>query len=290
MRTHPARSIACTLLIASLAPLASGIVIRDDVPDSEYQALAAQSQFAAAGRMIFNTGSGNFFGGSATLIAPGWVLTAAHVADNQPASAWRFDLGSSASRVSVAEVFIHPDWGGDDQIVNGSDFALMRLASPITSVTPASISRRPSPAPGTDIVHVGFGGTGTGTTGFTSSSPVVKRAATNVLEATDFFTPFFHYCDFDNPANGGATPLEGQLAPGDSGGPIFANFGGSWEILGVHSFIADWNNDGILANYGDIMASNRIEPFISWIDGIIPAPGTAIPLGLGVLIVARRRR
>lgn len=155
-------------------------------------------------------------------------------------------------------------------ITSGFDFALMRLATPITSVTPAAISRRLSPAPGTAIVHTGFGGTGTGTTGFTSQTPNVRRASTNELEATDFFTLFFHCCDFDNPATGDATGLEGQLAAGDSGGAIFGNFGGAWQVLGVHFFIADWNGDGILANYGDIMASNRIEPFVPWIDAIIP--------------------
>lgn len=267
------------------------IVIRHDVPDASYQSFAAQPQFAPAGRMIFNTGSGNFFGGSGTLIAPNWVLTAAHVADNQPLNSWKFDLGGAATRVDVAEVVIHPGWdqsGGD--IGSGFDLALMRLATPITSVTPATISRRAIPSPGTVIAHTGFGGTGNGITGFTSQTPIVKRASTNVLEATNFFTPFFHYCDFDDPASGGATELEGQLAPGDSGGAIFANFGGSWEVLGVHSFIADWNSDGILANYGDIMASNRIEPLVPWIDSVIPAPGSMAAVGLGGLLAARRRR
>jgi hypothetical protein len=279
------------MLIAVSGAASHAIVIRHDVPDASYQALANQTQFAASGRMIFNNGSGNFFGGSGTLIAPGWVLTAAHVADGQAPTAWRFDLGSAASRVDVAEVFIHPGWGASGgDITSGFDVALMRLSVPITSVTPASISRRPNPAPGTEITHVGFGGTGNGITGFTSQTPIVKRASTNILEATNFYTPFFHYCDFDDPALGGATALEGQLAPGDSGGAIFGSFGGTWEVLGVHSFIADWNQDGILANYGDIMASNRIQPFVPWIDSIIPAPGSLSVAAIGALIAIRRRR
>ncbi len=277
-------------LVSACSP-ALGIVIRDDVPDASYQALAAQPQFSAAGRLIYNSGSGNFFAGSGTLIARNWALTAAHVADNQAPASWRFDLGGPSMRVEVAEVFIHPGWAlsGMD-ITSGFDFALMRLATPITSVTPAAISRRLSPAPGTAIVHTGFGGTSTGATGFTSQTPNVKRASTNELEATDFFTLFFHCCDFDNPATGDATGLEGQLAPGDSGGrssAISAALGRSWaRSLLHHGLEWRWHPRQLRRHHGlqpprALCAMDRRDH---------PAPTSGSVTCIGLLLALRRRR
>jgi len=66
------------LCVCTSVPLASGIIIRDDRPDSKYIALGAQFPAeCSVGRA-----------GEGTLIAPQWVLTAAHVAK-----------GSSSSRI-----------------------------------------------------------------------------------------------------------------------------------------------------------------------------------------------
>ncbi len=77
--------------------------------------------------------------------------------------------------------------------------------------------------------------------------------------------------DFDSGAAGdnwsGAQTqldLEYLIASGDSGGPMFMNFGSGAVVAGVHSFIAsaDGNTD---ADYGDIAGSTRVSSYASWI-------------------------
>src|ERR1700690_4112470 len=81
---------------------ARAVTERDDVPDSQYIQLGASSQYSASGFMdAIGSGAGDF--ASATLIAPDWVLTAAHaVTYNEtgpayPASYVTFGPGASTN-------------------------------------------------------------------------------------------------------------------------------------------------------------------------------------------------
>ena len=63
------------ILAATISPMtyARAVTIRDDVPDSSYQALAASQEYAPVG---IYTSSGPY-SGSGVLIAPDWVLLSA---------------------------------------------------------------------------------------------------------------------------------------------------------------------------------------------------------------------
>ena len=82
--------------------------------------------------------------------------------------------------------------------------------------------------------------------------------------------------DFDNPGNpsdnayGSSTPLDLEylIAPGDSGGGVFIDFGSGPLLAGIHSFGAAW--DGLVdSDYGDASGHTRVSVFNSWIDSIL---------------------
>ncbi len=66
------------LVSTTLHPTSSwGATIRDDQPDGSYLDLAGNLNYAPVGRFVNSWG----YTGSATLIAPDWVLTAGHNLD-----------------------------------------------------------------------------------------------------------------------------------------------------------------------------------------------------------------
>jgi secreted trypsin-like serine protease len=286
-----------------LTQSAWGIVRRDDVADSQYTGLANQPQFAAVGK-VFGAGAG-----SGTVIANGWwVLTAAHVVAGAPLSSISFQIG--ASTYTAQRVFIHPSYPGSSAFPT-ADIALIELNAPVAGVTPAQIYTGTNEI-GKQGHSVGYGLTGTGTTGFINNTYGTKRAMRNIIDLIIFpngtISPngTILLSDFDSPAGtnnslgrwgSSATPLdlEGMGAPGDSGGPVFILEGGVWYIAGVHSFIGDLGppagNGQVDARYGDILGSTRVSSYAGWINSVVPEPASMTALAIGLIgLLARRRR
>ena len=293
------RSLAVTVIASAiqftgLTPSAEGIVRRDDVDDQEYIDFGAQ--FPSVG-MISSNGS---IRGSGVLISSGgtgqsrWVLTAAHLSTPN-----EFTIDDSL--YTVSEFIRHPDWDADGgPLATGveNDIALARLDSPVSGVSPSAWHDNDGDLlPGLELVSVGFGRSGTGLTGETSGSAGTKRAAENTLETLGAASPLtppetaFEYV-FNEPGSLNVRALEGMGVLYDSGGPVLADFGDGFVVVGIHSYVR--NNDGARGTYGDDMGSTRVPLFDDWIESTIPEPKTwSLLSGLAVLatvVLWRRRR
>lgn len=199
MTKRPRRSTQCFVAALGVVGLAmarnaAASTIRDDTPDSDYTSLSAQSQYAAEGVIDVITSTEDVLG-SGTLVAPDWVLTAAHVVtENEmgpafPASEVSFGQGAvttefTAQPDSISQVVVESGYDGNGSS-QGNDLALVQLSAPITNVAPATIL--PLSMEGMELgqvaTMVGYGETGTGLTGAQSDSAGTRRAVQNVLDA-----------------------------------------------------------------------------------------------------------
>ncbi len=264
--------------VCSLRP-ARGGTIRHDRADSSYTSLAAS--YPAVGALTWSS-----YICSATLIDDNWILTAGHCLDEVGLSAsdWTFDLSDSGGGVHVgAERFVNPGWTGE--LSDGTDIALLRLATTETTVAPAAINTNTSEVGGT-ATHVGYGRTGTGLTGMNTSAGT-RRAGNNVVDIDGSSVSGYNdkvlFEDFDSGSaadnwSGSAAQLDLEylIASGDSGGALFMDLGAGDVVAGVHSFIA--SVDGNLnADYGDISGSTRVSSYASWITATLLASDPVAP-------------
>jgi autotransporter-associated beta strand protein len=283
---------------------AGAATLLDNVSESNYTAYGAESQFASSGYVEVNGGSTSF--GSATLIAPDWVLTAAHAVTQDttgyptyPAADITFGLGATASFPGpdkVAQVFVEPGWTYNTSA--GDDLALLELSTPITNVAPAVLYNASLGSElGQTASMVGYGRSGTGLTGDTVG-PGTRLGITNNIDAfggsyalgwyTFDDSSNILFTDFDQPNNplasilGGTTPtsLEGSSAPGDSGGGLFLTVNGQTYLAGVTSFLGALPSNPLSTNadghYGDYNGYTRIavSQSMSFIDSTLQTSST----------------
>jgi secreted trypsin-like serine protease len=307
-----ALSLAGLLTVFVGARPAEAIINRHDRTEAQYIALGALPQFAPVGGVFIfgtdpNTGQNFGLGGTATLITPEWILTAAHVVDRNG-----INFGSSTNFYSslgthqLAEVVVHPNWTGN--IENGHDIALVRLAQPITGITPAQLFTGTNALTfGSTAMNAGNGAVGDGLTGPNGNPVTALHAMENDADTYATFTSStsvnlssisgsYILQDFDHPNNpllnfsGSSTPddLEGMIAPGDSGGPLMVDVGGgNWQVAGVHSFITNTGNvpNSPQAVYGWIAGSTSITDNLGFINSTINASANAPePVSLALLL------
>jgi hypothetical protein len=198
-------------------PEVQAIGMRQDVPETDYLDLASNTKAFPAGKFpdflpvaavgtLDNDGEFEVIG-SGTLIAPEWILTAAHVAlsgkrgqDFEPKLEVRFGPRASAPqsrhrvtgvatplpprtlrpllrsgpRVSESEV-IHAEF---------HDLALLHLAAPVPGIAPCPLDETGALLSGKQIFIAGYGdaATGNNTKSRTWTKADLKRAAENVVD------------------------------------------------------------------------------------------------------------
>ncbi len=255
--------------------------IRDDSTYAAYDAALLNGVVAeTVGRVTYGfTGSA-----SGIYLGDGWVLTAAHVGDDD----LDFDFTLNGTAYASADVFVHPDWDRAD-ITAGNDLALIQLGQAIPGVDGAPLyAGTAAQLLGNTATLAGYGNTGTGDTGGTGPDGDL-HAGQNRVDRRGGQSPFASYnsgivfVDFDDPDqnNDGyswspdpALTYEFLIASGDSGGPLFVERGDELQVAGVASFLLA--NDGTIdGDYGDIGGFFTLDGMLPW---IAETTGTAVLL------------
>lgn len=266
---------ALLLLLASFG--AGAVVIRDDVPDLRHR--MAISEFPALADV---PGEGH-----GVLIAPQWVVTAAHVVS------WQHSVDVvvvGGTPRAVRRLVIHPgfrtppqamvdaalesgDWSAYFEFQEATDdIALIELAEPVRDVAPARIYS--GPAMGKVVRLMGRGATGTGSKGHHLHGPnrTDLRHGYNEISVSD--GRWLGYT-FDKPP--AALPLEASTGSGDSGGPMLVAMGDEWHVAGITA----WKRgqvDGTevrLGRYGETGYGVRLAHYADWIGKTIATDDVA---------------
>lgn len=262
------------LILLAASSTASAVVIRDDVDDSKYRIPA--SEFPA---LVDLPGEGH-----GVLIAPQWVITVAH------AIAWRSEFKQvtiNGIARDVERVAIHPGYKKPPhelahhalatwdwtlfmvQLSSSDDIALLKLAQPVTDVSPVAIHKGADDEIGQIVKIIGKGATGTGVTGFdfkASHRTELRRAYNKVTSAHG---RWFCYA-FDKSSE--TLPLEGGIGSGDSGGPILVQAEENWLLAGLTSWTAPQGAIRTpLGQYGQITCNIRLRHYEEWIESTMSA-------------------
>jgi len=233
------------LPLLMISQSSSAIVMRHDKSSEAYQ--VAYEQYPSVINLDFLMG---------TLIAPQWIVTAAHGTPLMPGGQ---QLTINGEQYRVENIVVHPDYAPESpKFQQDHDIALLKLDKPVKGVRPAGLYSKNDEVTN-NVWFVGEGLVGNGRDGLTGE-PEGLNHAQNLVDKTD---EKWLYFDFDAPGQD-ALSLEGVSGPGDSGGPAFIKNSSGLLLAGVSSNQLD-NDDGEVNVYGVIERYTRVSTHISWI-------------------------
>lgn len=245
-RRVPLLVLVVATVLCAAAPAA--IMIRHDRDDARYRALGGR--YPMVGRVSDSVES--------TLIAPNWVITAAHAVERSGSPFEKpLRVTFDGRDYAVDRVVIHPKRAYRATDAAG-DMALLRLDEPVVGIEPAELHQAFDEA-GKEIVVVGRGATGNGLSGPDEALGEALRGATNRVDKADGDILAW---SFDAPPGG--TDLEGISGPGDSGGPAFLAGVGRVVLLGVSSTNSG-DSESTFCRYGSVESYARVSTSRTWI-------------------------
>jgi hypothetical protein len=262
--------------------------------------LTGDENYTGVVRITAGDDTGLWMGSGSLLVSGSHILTAAHVVTTEIGEpvpveniSVTFVLPSGNVTYRVSQNSVHPDYAGDPS--TQTDLAILTLET----IAPSEAERydlyRGNEEIGSMFTVVGFGTTGTGTTGNTGPAGT-RHEGENKYEALGtIFSPEYSentlVYDFDDGTSGhdalgvyfnirdtglGAAH-EVTSAQGDSGGPNFI----SGKIAGVVSYggpmfqnsTTDIDNQ-TNCSFGEFSVDVRVSAYADWIDEIV-ATGSA---------------
>lgn len=260
------------LLVAFLAVsgIAGAVVIRHDVDSAAY--LASPSEFPALVDMPREA--------HGVLIAPQWVVTAAHTIPHGLT-----EVGLNGLARKVERVVIHPGYqklpdslvaeaikSGDASAAmrfqaRNNDIALIKLAEPALDVEPATLYQGKREL-GQVAMLLGKGAFGTGKDGQDPQSAqrtVLRRAYNRITSVDETWLGYV----FDQGTS--ALPLEGMGGGGDSGGPVLLKSRGGWQLAGLNAWkLVEGNAAAFRPGvYGQMSYAVRLSGYARWIDHVM---------------------
>ncbi|QVL33844.1 DUF4214 domain-containing protein [Telmatocola sphagniphila] len=209
-------------------------------PLNEEGNAATTTGFASVGIVNF---SGQGVGGG-TLIAPRFVLTAAHVIDGRDPSTLTFTVGGAT--YNVAKVFEYPEYDPAEIGTNAAnDIAVLELTKSVLNVAPSPINES-VPAAGQLLTLVGFGARDGDAFG------VKHKGTTPIGNVTSTLLTWTYQNN-----------QQDDTVVGDSGSPEFVLKNGVYYIAGITSGGTQTNS-----SFGDNEYNTRVDVYASWIDSI----------------------
>lgn len=267
----PAAALVTTLALPfSASALVGGAGVADN---------SASSPWAGVGSL--NVGGGLFTG---TLIAPGYVLTAAHLVVNAAPSDVTFQVNAGTSTtLAASEIFINPDYSGSTagnaagDPTNHNDLAIIKLATPVAVNIPF-YSLYTGSLQGADLNFVSYAGSST-----------VKKTGENIADVVftnTAGTNQTYLFDFDGPDLStnriGANTLhngtlganrEASLVTGDSGSAAFVYANGQWQLAGINTFEATFSAGPTTSGaYGTGGGGVVLAGYTNWVASVMAAP------------------
>lgn len=236
------------MLLCVLASVSIGGTIESESRDSRHVEYAKKFVHVVKLKGICNCSkrkAEHGFHASAVVIAPNWVLTAAHVVSSSDEVCVVIkDKEYVLSKIKIHEEFEENKFGYNDIALGFSEekFGM--------DFYPEIYDKQDEQ--GKVAAICGYGVTGTFATGATRYSDI-KRAGSNIIDRTE------RSCLICNNI-GRKTELEFMIANGDSGGGLFLD----GKLAGINSFVmADDGKPN--SDYGDECAHTRLSLYTWWI-------------------------